>query len=223
MPRSSGNLAAHHADDIRVRAFRIHCHIADPLPRKGQGLGKRIAGKRIIIKRGRIRRIHTLKHNFPVGLIRDQKNIMPVFFLFFLHNFRKLFHGLRGINHTRRVIGRVDQNGGHFFRQHFVKSFKIYLKAVRIRRHHLKPRPGQIHIRRILREIGRKSKNFIPRLGHASKRMGNGARRAGGHKNMVSRIVHLKSSVERSRHLLPDGRNAQTLTVAVQLHWVLFL
>ena len=223
MPRPSGNLAAHHADQLRIPALRIHRHITDPLSRQGKGFRKGIAGERVIVKRGRIRRIHTRKDNLPVRLVRNQENVVSVLLLFLLHDPCKLLHGLLGVNHARRIVGRVNQNCHHLLRQHLLKRLKIDLKIFGIRRHHLENRSRQIHIGRILREKGCKGENLVPRLRHAPQRMGNGACRAGGHKDMIARVMHPESLVEGGCHLIPDGRNPETLAVPMQFHRVLLL
>ncbi len=148
---------------------------------------------------------------------------MPVLLLLLRHNRCHLPDGLGGVGRPRRIVGRIDEHRRHLLRKHLLKRFQIHLKMLCIRRHHSECGPCQVNIRSILREIGCKRQDLIPRLAHTPHRMGNGARRSRGHENMISRILHPEPFIQRRRHLLPHRRNSQTLAVAVQLHGILFL
>ena len=91
------------------------------------------------------------------------------------------------------------------------------LEAFRVRRHHLQLRPCKVHIGHIFREIGGKGQDRVPRLRHQPERMGQRARRAGGHKNVLLAVRQPEPFLQRSRDGLPDSRDAQAGAIAMQL------
>ena len=137
MSGSSGNLAAHRYDILCILTRGVHCHITDTFAGKRQGFGEGVAGQGIGIKAGRIRRIHAIKYNFPIGFIRNQENSMPIGFRFLCQQICQLLNRLCGIHNTTGIVGGIDQYCLHFIRQHLFKRIKVNLEGCGIGRNNL--------------------------------------------------------------------------------------
>lgn len=61
----------------------------------------------------------------------------------------------------------------------------------------------------IFREIGRDDHHFLPRPAHTAQGVGQGARRAAGHEDMLGAVLHAETAVQAFRHRLAHRRDAQ--------------
>ena len=143
---------------------------------------------------------------------------MTVLLPFSAQNFRQCLQRLLRINHTGRIIGRIDQHCRHILRHHLLKPLKVYLERYKIRRNHLQMGSRQIDIRPILRKIGREGKDRIPRNGHRAECMRQGRSRSAGHENMIRRVIQMKPFFKRSGHRFPCRLVSQSGTVPMQFH-----
>ena len=170
------------------------------------------------VERRRVRHGLAVKHDVPVGLVTDQKNIVAVLGALFGQNRRHAGQSIGRVDHTGGVIGRVDEHAGDLFGQHLCKGIQIGLEGGCLRRHHPQHCAGARHIGAVLREVRRKGQHLVPGLGHRPDGVGDSTRRAGGGEDVFLRVGQTEGLGQMRRHSGAEARVALTGAIAVQAY-----
>ena len=218
MAGKAGDLAHHIHKDVLPLAPRAHCHIAQTLAGQAQALGVGEAGQGVGVERRRVRHGLAVKHDVPVGLVTDQKDIVSVPGAFFGQNRRHAGQGIGRVDHAGGVVGGVDEHTGDLFGQHLCKGIQIGLESGCLRGHHPQHRAGARHIGAVLREVRCKGQHLVPGLGHRPDGMGDSTRRAGGGEDVLLRVGQAEGLGQMLRHSGAEARVALTGAIAVQAY-----
>ena len=198
----------------------VHRHIADALARHAQALGEGVAGQCVGVELGRIGHLHPAEGDLPVGFVRDQEDVVAVFLAGGGQVVGKPGQRLGAVGHAAGIVGRVDQHRGGVLVHETVQRLKVDLEILHTGRRHTQRQPGALHVGLVFREKRRKGHHVLARHRHATHGVGQRARRARGHEDVVRRVVHPETPVQAFRHLGAHFRQRQRGSVPVQRHRV---
>ena len=160
--------------------------------------------------------------DLTVGLVTDQKDLVPKGRAFGAQNIAQPLHTGAGIRHAAGVVGRVDQHRSHRFVQHLLQLVKIRLKGFSVGRHNLQHGIQPRHIGAVLGKIGRKGKHLLPRSYHRAQGVCQRTGSAGGGKNMLCFIGKAKTPRTAFGHSPAKIRVSLIGAIAVQRHGFFF-
>ena len=216
MADASGDLSEHGHQVFGVLTGRIDCHVADTLSGHGEGLGEGIAGQGVRIELRHIRRFFAVEDDLPVRLVRDQEHVVAKFRGLPCQKIGELLQRLLTVQHSRRVVGGVDQDRCHILGQILLRLFKIDLESLKISGNHFDPGSCVVDVRIVLREIGCEYEHLVAGLRNSAQRVRKSAGRSGCGKNMIAGIIHSESAVQGGRDLLLHLGNAEGGAVTVE-------
>ena len=202
-------------DLLSVRDLSGHQHIAQALAGQGQGLGEGVAHDGVLVNMGHPGHLKALEHDLPIGLVRDEIDGVTVLLTLGGEDSGELLQSLAGIDHAGGVVGGVYHHALGVGGDGALQGVEVDLEVLDLRgdQHHFGPGPLDEYF--ILREIGGKYDELVPRAGQAVEHAAQRGRRAHGDVKLVGGVAALEAAVQGVGKALPGGGIALGAGVAV--------
>ncbi len=171
--------------------------VADALAGQGQGLGPGIIDDGVLIIGGGEHLLRIAVNQFPVGLVGDHVDGVPVCLGFSAQQIGELCHGFMGVDDAGRIVGCVDDEGFGFFGDGLLQFLKIDLEGCHVRFHGNEDAAMAFDEKAVFREIGRHGDDFVAGLG--DERFQRDVQRCGstaGEEHIIPVIAGAEAPVE---------------------------